>query len=65
MNAATPAEWLTAAATGAALYLPFVAAVPLAGRDLPDVPATARDLTERGRLLLALARHLETREATR
>lgn len=65
MNAATTPEWLTAFAIGAAAYLPIVAAVLLSGRDLPHLSAEpVRDTAERARMLLALARHLET-EASR
>ncbi|MFC9949232.1 hypothetical protein ACFVIN_01465 [Streptomyces prasinus] len=66
MNAATLPEWGAALTVGVVAYLPIVAAVLLSDRDLPHLPeAPARDAVERARLLLALARHLETTEATR
>lgn len=66
MHAATTTEWLTAAAIGAALYLPFVAAMFAAGIDLPNVSLDgARDAAERVRLVLALGCRLETGEDAR
>lgn len=66
MNAATTSEWWTAAAIGVVGFLPFVAAMLAAGADLPPVSTEpVRDVAERARILLALARHLETGEAAR
>ncbi|MFF9205104.1 hypothetical protein ACF1AE_25450 [Streptomyces sp. NPDC014986] len=65
MNAATASEWLTAAAIGIAALLPVVAAVSLAGRDLPHLSTeTVRDVAERARILLALALRLEIGEVS-
>ena len=64
MNAATASDWLTALAIGTAAFLPIAAAAFAAGTDLPNLSRTgAHNTTDRARLLLALAQHLESKEA--